>query len=92
VLFDLVRAQNRERTHVREAQALVADILTTFRLDADPIAQLPDAEVTALLRERDELRRTGRFDAADRIRDDLAAKGIVLEDSPTGVRWRVSSP
>jgi cysteinyl-tRNA synthetase len=35
--------------------------------------------------------RNRRFADADRIRDQLAAHGVILEDSPSGVRWRRST-
>ena len=41
------------------------------------------------LRARVEARIDGDFKAADAIRDELAEKGIALEDGPGGTRWKV---
>lgn len=46
-----------------------------------------DAEISALIEERQEARRQKDFARADRIRDDLLARGIVLEDTREGVKW-----
>jgi cysteinyl-tRNA synthetase len=53
---------------------------------------LTAAEVEDAVGRRLEARKTKNFAEADRIRDELAAKGIVLEDTPQGTRWRVSLP
>jgi cysteinyl-tRNA synthetase len=45
------------------------------------------AEIDSLVRERDRLRGARDFAAADRIRDELATRGIVIEDSNDGARW-----
>ncbi len=47
-----------------------------------------DDAITALIGERDAARKRRDFARADAIRQELTAKGIVLEDSPDGVRWR----
>ena len=47
-----------------------------------------DEEVEQLIRERKEARATRNFARADEIRDELDARGIVLEDTPSGTRWR----
>lgn len=56
-----------------------------------PIAQeteLLDEEVDALIAERTAARASRNFARADEIRDLLADRGIVLEDTPQGIRWR----
>lgn len=47
-----------------------------------------DAEIEALVRARDEARANKDWDESDRLRDELTARGIVLQDSPDGAIWR----
>ncbi|HMK96786.1 MAG TPA: hypothetical protein VK425_04505 [Acidimicrobiales bacterium] len=47
--------------------------------------------VDALLAERDEARRTGRYTDADRVRDRLAAAGVDVRDTPSGTEWDLRS-
>jgi len=49
-----------------------------------------DAAEERLIAQREEARRSRDFATADRIRDDLRDRGIVLEDSREGVRWKVA--
>jgi cysteinyl-tRNA synthetase len=49
------------------------------------------AWVERLLGERAEARRRKDFAAADRIRDELAGRGVVIEDGPQGARWKITS-
>jgi cysteinyl-tRNA synthetase len=49
---------------------------------------LTDAEIDALVEERNQARRTRNFARSDAIRHQLAEKGIVIEDSKDGVRWK----
>lgn len=51
-------------------------------------SQLLDADIEALIEERQNARRDRDFGRSDEIRDELAAKGIILEDTKDGVRWK----
>ena len=72
---------------LREMLALIADmdgVLGLLPREAD----LLDSEVDALIAERTEARRNRHFARADEIRDLLSERGIWLEDTPQGIRWR----
>ncbi|MDN6516363.1 MAG: cysteine--tRNA ligase, partial [Lacticaseibacillus paracasei] len=47
-----------------------------------------DADIDALVKARDAARAAKDFAKSDQIRDQLAAQGIILEDTPQGTRWR----
>lgn len=46
-----------------------------------------DDEIEALIQARNDARKAKNWAEADRIRDELKAQGIVLEDTPQGVKW-----
>jgi cysteinyl-tRNA synthetase len=93
-LFDLVReansaldaglARSGDSGAVREVLAQFERIFGV-KLGA---ASCLDEEVEALIRRRTEARRSRDFAESDRIRDDLQRRGIILEDTPQGVRWK----
>jgi cysteinyl-tRNA synthetase len=49
---------------------------------------LSDQQIDALVAEREQARRTRNFARSDSIRNELAALGIVIEDSKEGARWK----
>jgi cysteinyl-tRNA synthetase len=53
-----------------------------------PIFKKRSEEIAQSIAQRELARREQRFADADRIRDELAAKGIILEDGPKGTTWR----
>jgi cysteinyl-tRNA synthetase len=99
VLFDLARNINRSEAPA-ERSALAARLRASGHLlgllGADPDAWLQGSKtdglsaeaVEALLAERLAARKSRDFKAADRIRDELVAAGIVILDGPEGTRWR----
>ena len=46
-----------------------------------------DDEIEKLIAQRDEARKNKDWAESDRLRDELQAKGIVIEDTPQGTRW-----
>jgi cysteinyl-tRNA synthetase len=60
--------------------------------EADPslvaTLALSAADIDALVAERTQAKKTRNFARADAIRNDLLAKGILIEDSKDGVRWK----
>jgi cysteinyl-tRNA synthetase len=100
-LADLVRAVNRATApdeRARLAAGLCAGGWLLGLLQQDPddwfagaaaaTDGLGEAEIEALLAERERLRGERKFAAADGIRDRLAQQGIVIEDGQGGTRWR----
>jgi cysteinyl-tRNA synthetase len=65
--------------------------LQSFSNTADKAARskIDIAEVERLIAARNEARKAKNFMESDRIRDELAAKGIVLKDGPAGTTWEV---
>ena len=60
-------------------------VLNLLGKDADKSL---DDEIQALIDKRQQARKEKNFALADQIRDDLTARGIILEDTPNGVKWK----
>lgn len=50
--------------------------------------EMLDEEILELIEKRNEARKNKNYQLADKIRDELKEKGIILEDTPQGVKWR----
>ena len=76
-----------------ERWALLSEFDAVLALELDTArprtaVQASDPRIDARVEQRQEARRNRDFATADRIRDELSAEGILIEDMPEGVRWR----
>ena len=72
----------------QELLALLKRIDTVLNIFGAESNEMLDSEIQALIDERQEARRRRDFRRSDEIRDELASRGIILEDTKDGVRWR----
>jgi len=93
VLFDLVREANsflnpqRSRGMVQYTYDLLMELAGILGILQKQSTEL-DKEIEALIELRQQARKEKNWALADKIRDDLKAQGILLEDTPQGVRWK----
>ncbi len=99
-MFELLRALNAAIDQGGVGAADVAGIRRTFshfddvigvvslRAAEDAADGVPQGDVERLMQERQDARRRRDFAAADRVRDELLAIGILVEDGPHGTRWK----
>lgn len=93
-VFDFVKEINviREKSPLSAVDAdLVEETLKKFDsvLGVIYIAEETlDEEIERLVERRNQARQNKDFTEADRIRDELVRRGIILEDTPTGTHWK----
>jgi cysteinyl-tRNA synthetase len=83
----LARKQVREEDQ-RELLAAIDRIDTVLNVFGEQKREMLDSEIQSLIDERQEARHRRDFARADQIRDELFNRGIILEDTKDGVRWK----
>lgn len=93
VIFELIRDvnikinENSSNSLITFAMDLLRDLGSPLGILQNPVGGTLEEEIEALIAKRNESRKNRDFATADKIRNDLAAEGIILEDTPSGVRW-----
>jgi cysteinyl-tRNA synthetase len=82
--------EDRDAAIAREALAWAGreGKLTEVAVELQAKLDLSDVEIERQVAQRTEAKKAHNFAKADAIRNDLAAKGILIEDSKGGVRWK----
>ncbi|HEY4390545.1 MAG TPA: cysteine--tRNA ligase [Paenibacillus sp.] len=84
----LLQQSDVNRADLEAAHQLFKEMNGVLRIAVEAEAELLDDEIEALIAERTEARKAKNWARADEIRDLLDAQGIILEDTPQGMRWR----
>lgn len=94
VIFELVREANTvsgeknvTKAYAARALAMIDELCGVLGICQGGEEDNVDQEIEELIAKRQEARKAKNFAEADRIRDELKAKGIILEDTPQGVKW-----
>lgn len=92
-IFDLVKEMNRyldnhkSQLTIKSAYELLMELSNVLGLLKKAEEQL-DKGIEALIEKRQQARKEKNWALADRIRDELKEKGIFLEDTPQGIKWK----
>ena len=94
-IFDMVReinaavnpASNPSKALASGCLALLDELSDVLGIPYGAGAGDMDSEISALVEARQAARAAKDYAEADRIRDELKARGIVLEDTPQGMKW-----
>ncbi len=93
-VFKLVREANKAINQKSASSADVAalkrfftDFNRVFGVIREDKRELPE-ELMKLIREREEARRRKDFATADKLREELLKRGVIVEDTPQGTRWK----
>jgi cysteinyl-tRNA synthetase len=87
-IFDVIEDHDAEPTRRALAWAEQAGRMNEVAPELLAAQSLGDDAIEALVAERTAAKKARNFARADQIRDQLAAKGVVIEDSRDGVRWK----
>ena len=93
-IFELVKFANTtadgesSKAYMQGLLVQIVKLTDVLGLIVEEKSELLDADIEALIQERQEARKARNFARADEIRDELLEKGILLEDTREGVKWK----
>lgn len=92
-IFDFVRQINAGLASFTDGECaaalnVLAELCDVLGITPEDAEDDLSAKVEALIEERNQARKDKNWARADEIRDQLKAEGIILEDTPQGVKWK----
>ncbi len=93
-VFDTVKFANTNvsgdssREFIEAVKKVIVELSDILGLMVERKQELGDADIEALIAERQKARKDKNFARADEIRNELLEKGIILEDTREGVKWK----
>ena len=90
-VFEFIREANKlklTRADGIAAAGFIRKIDTMLGVLPTHKAELLDADIESLIEQRQAARKAKDFKKSDEIRDLLKSRGILLEDTPQGMRWK----
>lgn len=91
LLNQTIEKENISKEALNDMLKSLIKILSIFGLKDLYESDLLDEEIDHLIKEREDARKNREYERADAIRDELKEKGIILEDTPQGIRWKRES-
>jgi cysteinyl-tRNA synthetase len=89
IAWKLVREEKELSGGEKYRLLLEFDKIFALDLDKEEILEKLSEEAEILIRKREEARKAKDWEKADKIREQLKAMGIIIEDTPQGVKWRI---
>ncbi len=83
-----LRDNNLSKEFLAKTNELYTEILTLFGFEKKEEKGEDDEKIEAMIAERTAAKKAKNYAEADRIRDELKSMGIILEDTPQGVKWK----
>ena len=92
-IFELVKlanvtAESGSKAYAQQLLDIIVQLCDILGIITEKKEELLDDDIEALIEERQAARKAKNFARADEIRDLLADKGIILEDTRAGVKWK----
>ncbi|MDE5718510.1 MAG: cysteine--tRNA ligase [Lachnospiraceae bacterium] len=93
-IFELVKFANTSvgegasAAYIRTLKEDIVELMDICGLTAERGQEILDSEIESLIQERQDARKAKNFARADEIRDILGERGIILEDTREGVKWK----
>ena len=93
-IFEMVKLANQtadvesSKKYLTEIKDTIVSLCDVLGIIAEKEEEILDADIENLIEERQQARKDKNFARADEIRNELLSKGIILEDTREGVKWK----